>query len=141
MLSCDSVTCVKSNSGCPDVLGPTEVLLPVPDVAELMGQPVTKLFDLIGRGHLIAIRRDDVRQLPARFFNGLSESGEPTGSKIEVNKFVPGVILLLSDGGFSQEEIIRYLFTEDETLPGRPVDALHGHLAREVMRRAQAMAF
>ena len=26
-------------------------------------------------------------------------------------------------------------------LPGRPVDALHGHGAREVIRRAQAMAF
>ena len=33
------------------------------------------------------------------------------------------------------------MFEEDESLPGRPAEALHGHRAREVIRRAQAMAF
>ena len=68
--------------------------------------------------------------MPARF---LDEDGQ-------LNRFVPGAIALLSDGGYSDAEILDYLFTEDDSLPGRPVDALHGHLAREVMRRAQAMA-
>lgn len=54
---------------------------------------------------------------------------------------MPGVIALLSDGGYNDREILEYLFTPDDSLPGRPIDALHGHLAREVMRRAQAMAF
>lgn len=133
---------MKTKSGCPDILSPEESLLPLPDVAELLGLPVTRVQDEIRRGKLIAIRRDGVLTLPARFFHGLDNDGRPApGTRVEVNKFVPGVTLLLSDGGYSHEEIIHYLFTEDDTLPGRPIDALHGHLAREVMRRAQAMAF
>lgn len=80
---------------------------------------------------MIAVTRDGVKYLPEAYFN----------AEGELNKFVPGVIALLADGGYSDEEILGFLFTEDESLPGRPVDALHGHLAREVMRRAQASAF
>ena len=72
-----------------------------------------------------------IQRIPAAFLS----------KKQTTNKFVPGIIALLADGGFSDTEILTYLFNEDETLPGRPIDALHGHLAREVMRRAQAMAF
>ena len=48
---------------------------------------------------------------------------------------------MLADGGYNDEEILAFLYTEDDTLPGRPIDALHGQKAREVIRRAQAMAF
>ncbi|WP_225723604.1 MULTISPECIES: Rv2175c family DNA-binding protein [Corynebacterium] len=105
-------------------------LLALPDAAEKAGIVVTRLFDMLRNKQLIAVRIQDVRYIPEAFFN---ESGE-------VNKFVPGAIALLSDGGYNNQEILDYLFTDDDSLPGRPVDALHGHLAREVMRRAQAMA-
>ena len=59
----------------------------------------------------------------------------------ELSKFVGGAITVLLDGGFAADEILSYLFTPDASLPGRPIDALHGHGAREVIRRAQAMAF
>ena len=36
---------------------------------------------------------------------------------------------------------MRWLFTEDPSLPGTPVDALTGNRSREVHRRAQALAF
>ena len=75
-------------------------------------------------------KRDGKKFIPARL---LGEDG--------LSKFVSGAITVLSDGGFDDEEILSFLFTEDETLPGRPVDALHGQKAREVIRRAQAMAF
>ena len=55
--------------------------------------------------------------------------------------WITGAITVLYDGGFTEEEILAYLFTPDDSLPGRPIDALHGHGAREVIRRAQAMAF
>ncbi|QPK78517.1 hypothetical protein G7Y31_08095 [Corynebacterium lizhenjunii] len=61
--------------------------------------------------------------------------------KDAVSKYVSGCITVLSDGGYSDAEIFAYLFSEDDSLPGRPIDALHGHLAREVIRRAQAAAF
>jgi hypothetical protein len=107
-----------------------ERLLTVPDAAELLGMVVTRVMDEINRHRLIAVEVDGVRFLPARFFT----------RDAEINRFVPGVISLLSDGGWEDAEILDYLFTPDDSLPGRPVDALHGHLAREVMRRAQAMA-
>jgi hypothetical protein len=59
----------------------------------------------------------------------------------EVARFLPGLVAVLRDGGYRDDEILRWLFTADDTLPGRPADAIHGHRAREVMRRAQAMAF
>ena len=52
-----------------------------------------------------------------------------------------GGLAVLHDGGYTEIEILRWLFLADDSLPGRPVDALHGDLAREVIRRAQAMAF
>lgn len=107
----------------------TEVLA-IPDASELMGVVVTKVFDMLRNKQILAVRVNGVRYLPARFLN---DSGE-------LNKFVPGLIALLGDGGYEPEEILSFLYTEDDSLPGRPVDALHGHLAREVRRRAQAMA-
>ncbi|WP_297003930.1 Rv2175c family DNA-binding protein [uncultured Corynebacterium sp.] len=107
-----------------------ERVLTVPDVADLLGVIVTRVMDELNRHRLIAVDVDGVRHIPARFF---TDGGE-------INKFVPGVIALLSDGGWEDAEILDFLFTADASLPGRPVDALHGHLAREVMRRAQAMA-
>ena len=58
-----------------------------------------------------------------------------------VVKGVPGVLTVLHDGGYDDREIITWLFTEDETLPGRPIDALRENRGSEVGRRAQAMAF
>ncbi len=107
-----------------------EEVLTLPEVAERMNLVVTKVMDMLGKKQLLAVEIDRVRHVPARF---LDEDGQ-------LNRFVPGAIALLSDGGYSDTEILDYLFTEDDSLPGRPVDALHGHLAREVMRRAQAMA-
>lgn len=113
------------------ILPATEELLPVPEYAERLGVPVTRVYDLIDDHKLLCVRDGNVKKIPAAF---LSQKGT-------TNKFVPGVIALLSDGGYSDAEILEYLFREDDSLPGRPVDALHGHLAREVMRRAQAAAF
>ncbi len=120
----------SSTPNTPPQILAEERLLTVPEVADLLGVIVTRVMDELNQHRLIAVTVDGVRQVPARFF---TEDGE-------TNRFVPGLIALLSDGGYSDEEILDFLFTEDESLPGRPVDALHGHLAREVMRRAQAMA-
>jgi hypothetical protein len=59
----------------------------------------------------------------------------------EIAKGVPGVLTVLRDGGYDQRDALRWLFTPDETLPGRPIDALRENRGAEVKRRAQAMAF
>lgn len=108
-----------------------ETLLTLPEVAEYLDVPVTKVHDLVGARKLLMYRRDGKKFIPRLLL----------GDEGDLSKFVAGAITVLHDGGFADEEILLYLFTEDESLPGRPVDALHGHGAREVIRRAQAMAF
>jgi hypothetical protein len=55
-------------------------------------------------------------------------------------KGVPGLLTLLADGGWSDREMLTWLFTPDDTLPGRPIDALRENRGSEVKRRAQALA-
>ncbi|MBM9466920.1 Rv2175c family DNA-binding protein [Nakamurella leprariae] len=102
----------------------------VPAVAERLGLVVTKVHQLIRERTLLAVRVDGVLSVPA-------------GSVVDgvVVKGLPGTITLLSDAGFSDEEIIGWLHTPDESLPGRPIDALRENRGREVHRRAQAAGF
>ena len=106
-----------------------EEMLTLPDVAERLRIPVSRVHDLLAARKFLAWRRDGVRLVPAAFFNGAN-----------VDKHVTGAITLLLDGGFSDTAVFAYLFTPDESLPGRPIDGLKGDLAREVKRRAQALA-
>jgi hypothetical protein len=59
----------------------------------------------------------------------------------EIVKGVPGVLTVLHDGGYDDRAAIAWLFSDDGTLPGRPIDALRENRGTEVKRRAQAMAF
>ncbi|MGN6577744.1 MAG: Rv2175c family DNA-binding protein [Nocardioides sp.] len=59
----------------------------------------------------------------------------------DIVKGVPGVLTVLHDTGYDDREILRWLFTADDTLPGRPIDALRENRGSEVKRRAQAMGF
>ncbi len=125
-----------------DVLEPDEPIYDLKRVAELMGVPVTKVQQQLREGHLVAVRRDEGLVVPQVFF---TKSGE-------VVKSLPGLLTILHDGGYHDTEIVRWLFTRDPSLTvtrdgsrdalnnARPVDALHAHQAREVVRRAQAMA-
>lgn len=115
-----------------DAILANDEMLTLPQVADKLGVVVTRVHDLIRSRKILAWRNvEGVRLIPAAFFN----------DKSKISPRVSGCLTVLSDAGYSDEEIFAYLFTEDESLPGRPIDALHGHLAREVIRRAQASAF
>lgn len=58
----------------------------------------------------------------------------------EVVKGLPGTLTVLADSGFTPTEMLRWLFTSDDSLPGTPIEALRGNRGREVKRRAQALA-
>ncbi|MGW0044452.1 Rv2175c family DNA-binding protein [Rhodococcus sp. NPDC003348] len=113
-----------------DVLDPSVSLLQLPDVAKVLGLVVTKVHQMLRDGELIAVRRNGIISVPEAFFAG-----------DDVVRLLPGLLMVLRDGGYTDAEILRWLFTEDETLPGTPIDAMHTDSAREVVRRAQAMAF
>jgi len=57
-----------------------------------------------------------------------------------VVKGVGGLLTLLADGGWTDREMLTWLFTPDDSLPGRPIDALRENRGSEVKRRAQALA-
>lgn len=126
-----------------DVLEPGEDVYDLPDVAKLLGIPVTKVAQQLREGHLVGVRRGGAVVVPKVFF-------DDTG---HVVKTLPGLLVVLHDGGYHETEIVRWLFTPDPSLTirrdgstqgqdnARPVDALHSHQAREVVRRAQAMAY
>ncbi|QRY50412.1 Rv2175c family DNA-binding protein [Mycolicibacterium septicum] len=126
-----------------DVLDPDEAVYDLPTVSDLLGIPVTKVHQQLRDGQLIAVRRNRVLVVPKLFFD---DEGH-------VVKSLPGLLVVLRDGGYHDTEIVRWLFTPDESLTitadgstervsnARPVDALHSHQAREVLRRAQALAY
>ena len=58
-----------------------------------------------------------------------------------VLRHLPGLLTVLADGGFSDEEAFQWLFRPDDSLPGTPVQALRDDRHTEVTRRAQALAF
>jgi hypothetical protein len=135
-----SVSTIPAGDDC---LDPDEPTYDLPGVAELLGIPVTKVQQHLREGHLVAVRRAGDVLVPRAFF---TDSGE-------VVKSLPGLLMVLHDGGYRDTEIVRWLFTPDPSLTvtrdgtrdaisnARPVDALHAHQAREVLRRAQAMAY
>jgi hypothetical protein len=102
----------------------------LPDLAEKLELPVTRVHQLIRDRSLLAVRRDGVLRVPVELI------ATPT-----VRKHLPGVITLLHDAGYNDEEALRWLFTADESLPGTPAAALAGDRATEVKRRAQALGF
>lgn len=104
--------------------------LPLPDVADALGLPVTRVRQMLRERHLVALRRDGVLQVPAAFL----QDGV-------VVKGLPGTLTVLADSGYDDEASVRWLFTEDPTLPGTPLDALRADRGTEVRRRAQALAF
>lgn len=129
-----STTSVDTDPG--DVLshGPEgpRAWLALPDVAELLGIEVGKVRRMLQERVLIGLRRGERRILsvPAE----LIQDGAPLPD-------LQGTLIVLADAGYSDEEALRWLFTDDD-YPGCPVDALRTQISKtEVRRRAQALAF
>jgi hypothetical protein len=117
-------------------VSPVETLvgdwLPLPDVAQLLDVSITKVHGLLDERALAALRIGErrIRSVPAAFL----QDGHVVDS-------LKGTIVVLSDAGFSDEELIGWLFTPDESLRGRPIDALREGRKTEIRRRAQSLAW
>lgn len=103
--------------------------LSVPEVADRLGVGVSRVHQLRHDRQLIGLRREDGLRIPADFLDGAA-----------VVKHLPGVLTLLADGGYSDEEAVGWLFTAEPSLPGTPIQALRDNRGTEVKRRAQASA-
>jgi excisionase family DNA binding protein len=105
-----------------------ETLTPA-EVANTLGVSANRVRQLIRDRRLMAVPGSGNSRIPADFV----QDGT-------VLKHLPGLLTLLRDGGFSDEEAFEWLFRDDESLPGTPVAALRGDRHTEVTRRAQALA-
>lgn len=106
-------------------------LLNFPDAAEQLGIPITRVHQLIRDGHLIAVRPEDgPRAIPASFL----QDGA-------VVKSLTAVITQLRDVRYGDDEIVDWLFRDDDSLPGKPIDALRANRGSEVKRRAQVAGY
>jgi excisionase family DNA binding protein len=105
-----------------------ETLTPA-EVAQTLGVSPNRVRQLIRDGKLMAVPGSGNSRIPADF---VKEGA--------ILKHLPGLLTVLRDGGFSDEEAFEWLFRDDESLPGTPVEALRGDRHTEVTRRAQALA-
>lgn len=106
--------------------------LTIPEIAEKLDLIVTRVHNLISENALLALRdpESNVRKVPALFMRGDN-----------VLESLKGTLTVLKDAGFTDEEAIVWLYTDDESLPGRPIDALHDGRKTEIRRRASALAW
>jgi len=108
--------------------------LTVPDIGERLGLRLSDVRQMIVDRQVLGVRIGprNVMSVPSRFFG---ESG-PLPE-------LPGTFTVLGDGRMTDAQILRWLFTPDDTLPveGAPIDALLAGFKTEVRRRAMEAAF
>ncbi|PFG35474.1 hypothetical protein ATL41_0154 [Flavimobilis soli] len=124
--------------------------LTVPDVAELLGTDISKVRGLLHERKIVGVKRGErsIFQVPARFFVPAHMANpadvgpapeNPEDVKHVVLAALPGTFVVLTDLGFSDEEIIDWLFTVEDSIGVAPIEALHQGRKSEVRRVAQAL--
>ena len=97
----------------------------------MLGVIVTKVHQLLRDRAVVAVRRDGVLVIPADFFDGG-----------EVVRGLSGTITLLTDAGFSDDEIIDWLYAPDTGGgDGTAMADLRAGRVKDVHRRAQIAGF
>ncbi|GAA1413693.1 transcriptional regulator [Glutamicibacter uratoxydans] len=106
--------------------------LNLPTVAEILDVDIRRVHRLLDERAIIDLRIGDrkVRSIPADFLQD-----------DQIVDSLKGTLSVLKDSGFSDEESIAWLFTEDESLPGTPMNALRTGRKTEIRRRAQSLAW
>jgi hypothetical protein len=125
--------------------------LTVPDVADELGLDAGKVRRLLKERRLVGIRRGTppVLSIPAAFLVPVDAAnpsaddegyeGDAPAPRATVLASLQGTLSVLGDVGLTDADAIAWLFTADESLPGRPVDALRAGHKTEIRRRAQAL--
>lgn len=106
-------------------------LLTLPAAADALGVPVTRVHQYVQHGQLVAVSdAAGIRCVPALLIHNGT-----------IVKALPSVITQLRDANFDDAEIVGWLFREDDSLPGAPIDALRANRGSEVKRRAQVAGY
>lgn len=103
--------------------------LTIPDLVELLDEPLGRVRRLIDEDYLVGSRRDGVFKVPSVF---LAE-GRPLPA-------LRGTIIVLHDAGFDPDETIDWLLTPEQTIGVAPIEALRAGRKSEVRRVAATLA-
>ncbi|MGL5864614.1 MAG: Rv2175c family DNA-binding protein [Dermatophilaceae bacterium] len=107
--------------------------LTIPDLADRVGMSLGGARRLVEDREVLAVRVGErqILSVPEAFVG--DEGPLPP---------LRGTFTVLADGGMDDADIIRWLFTDDDTLPvpGSPLDALRAGFTTEVRRRAMEQA-
>jgi len=114
------------------VSAPTENVsawLTMPDLVEVLDEPLGRVRRLIDEHYLVGSKRSGVFAVPAVFI----VDGHPLPS-------LRGTIIALQDAGFTDDEVVDWLLSDDETLGRSPIAALLAGHKSEVRRLARTLA-
>jgi hypothetical protein len=103
--------------------------LTLPDLVDVLGEPLGRVRRLIDEKHLVGSRREGALRVPAVFI----VDGRPLPS-------LRGTVIALGDAGFSDDEAIDWLLSPDDTIGAAPIDALLAGRKSEVRRVARTLA-
>ena len=122
--TCDSegVTDVENPSASTD-------WLTLPDLVEVLDEPLGRVRRLLDDRALVGSKRTGVFAVPALFI----VDGAPLSS-------LRGTVIVLQDAGFSDDELIDWLLSEEESIGLTPIEALRRGRKSEVRRVAQTLA-
>jgi len=107
---------------------PTEWLT-MPDLVEVLDEPLGRVRRLIDEHYLVGSRRSGVFAVPSVFI----VDGHPLPS-------LRGTIIVLQDAGFSDDEVVDWLLADEETLGRSPIAALLAGHKSAVRRLARTLA-
>lgn len=125
--------------------------LNVPEVAELLRIDMSRVRGLLHERQLVGVKRGErsIFSIPAAFFvpAHLANPANPTEPRFHedgadhyvILGALRGTFIVLTDVGLSDEEIIAWLFTPEESIGTSPIEALRAGRKSEVRRVAQAM--
>ena len=107
-------------------------MLTLPEVAEALQAPITRVHQMLRDGQLVAVTEGGgPRRVPGSFI----QDGA-------IVKSLPSVITQLRDAHFGDHEIVEWLHRPDDTLTdGTPIGALRANHGVEVRRRAQVAGY
>jgi hypothetical protein len=106
----------------------SERWLTVPDLVELLGVSPGRVHRLFEDRTLLPARVGGVLRVPIEFLDGTEPLPE-----------LRGTLVVLGDNGFSDDEAVRWMLSDEESIGLPPIAALRAGRKAEVRRVAQSL--